>query len=191
MPVNPDTGKTDRHAFTAEAIHEYRIKQAKALRADIRRGKRRARDSPDADEQEGSEVAASPALSTLAGLEKLTLGGGKPSPGSTPADSPANMPQPPLPEQPMPKARKRSKPSPSKSTFKRPVADPTQHSTDPTIEAPTLLEPVHRQVSRSSGNASPARDNQILSNTERISAIEAKLERMQRDFDSRLKKLGG
>jgi len=195
VPMNPETGKADRHILTPEAVFEYRVKQAKALRAEIRKGKRRAVDSPDADEPEASEEA-SPALSSLAGLERLTLGGGKPSPGSTPADSPANMPQPPLPEQPAPpssapKTRKRSKPSPSKCTFKCPVSNPTQHSTDPTIEAPTLLDPVHRQVSRSSGNASPARDTQILSNTERISAIEAKLESMQQDFDSRLKKLGG
>jgi hypothetical protein len=119
MPINPDTGKTNRHATTAEALHKFRMNQARALHVEVTHGKRRARDSSDEDEQEGSELALSPVLSSLVDLEKLTLGGSKPSPGSTPADSPANM-QPPLPEHPAPappsapKARKRSKPSPSK-----------------------------------------------------------------------------
>ena len=101
MPINPETGETDRHTFTPEALYEYHVKQAKVLRVEIRKGKRCAHDLPEAEEQEGSEVAALLGLSSLASLKRLTLGGGKPSPGSTPADSLANLHQPPLPKQPI------------------------------------------------------------------------------------------
>lgn len=206
MPTNPDTGKADRHAMSVAQIREFRINQVEASRAEAKRGKRRARESPDADEPEGSQLAPSP-LASLYGLKKLSLEGGKPSPTATPTDSPATFPRPPLPENPAPappslapKARKRSKPSPSKSSSKFSSAAPTQHSTGPTTELPSasvasqLLEPVRRQASHSPANASPASDDQTTNNAARISLLEAKqltLENMMQDFDRRLRKMGG
>jgi hypothetical protein len=202
MPFDPVTGKTSRRAMTKEEVRNFRISQAeasqKALRSGVKRGKRPAPDSPN---EEGSALAASP-HAQLAGLEKLSLDGGNPSPARSPADSPATLPQPLL-EQPAPKARKRSKPSPSMSTSKSHSAAPTQYSTGPVGEAPSasqFLAPARSQASHSPGSASPS-DGTNLSQAARIDMLEAKqreMEQKQRetdkllqDFGERLRQLGG
>jgi hypothetical protein len=183
MPLNPATGRTSRRQMAAEDIHAFRIKQAEALRKGtreaVKKGKRRAPESPDAEDQEGSALAASP-HAPLVDLEKLSLDGGKPSPAGSPADSPATLSQPPL-ENPAPKARKRSKPSPSKSPSKSPSAAPTQHLAGPAVEAPSasqFLLPAHSQASHSPGSASPS-DGTNLSQAARIDMLEAKQREME------------
>jgi hypothetical protein len=103
MPMNPKTGKTDRHAKTQAHLLEFRKRQAEQAEEPhteaVKKGKRHTCDSPDAGGPEGSGLASSP-NSTLAGLEKLALDSSGSSAGNTPADSPATIPQPPLPERP-------------------------------------------------------------------------------------------
>jgi hypothetical protein len=182
MPPNPETGKTDRRTFLAADLLEFRTKQAEELAAKVKKGKRRACESPDAGEQEGSGQPPSP----LALFDSLTLGSGS-SAANTPADSPANFPQPQLPERPAPplapKARKASKRSAGKSPSKPPAAAPTQHSTGSTAGSSQLLEARHRQASRSSGDASPASDGGT--NAARIAALELKM----RKFDEWAQKI--
>ena len=179
-------------AVHAEAVH------TKAVRAEVKRGKRCARESPDADDQEGSLLAPS-LQAMLIGLARLSLGPPNPSPARTPADSPATLPHPPLPENPAPapllasKPRKRSKPSPSKSTSKSPLAALTQHSTGPTAPiALQFLDPAHSQASYSPGSISP-NNGTNLSQATRIDMLEARqreMEKMLQDFGKRLVKLG-
>ncbi len=98
MPSNPETGRADRCTLSKDQMQEFRIKQAKESRAEVKKGKRRARDSPEAGKSEGSGLAPSP-LGSLAGLGALTLDSGGSSVTNTPADSPTTLPQPPsLPE---------------------------------------------------------------------------------------------
>lgn len=118
MPQNPKTGKTDRRALSEAELLEFRLKQAEGARAEVKRGKRRARDSPDTREQESSGQAPSP-LASLAALGALALDSGGSSAANTPDDSPATFSQPPLPDHPpappsAPKPRKISKPSAGK-----------------------------------------------------------------------------
>jgi hypothetical protein len=98
VPINPDTGKTDRRALSETEIMDFRIKMMEEARSEVRRGKQRARDSPDAGESEGSGPTPSP----LARLGELTLESGGSSAADTPADSPSILPQPALPERPAP-----------------------------------------------------------------------------------------
>jgi hypothetical protein len=206
MPVNPNTGKANRHAMKAAEVLAFRIKQLEERteslkrseeqrrRAEMKRGKRRASDSPDAEEPENSVSVPSPII----GLEKLSLDCDR-SPANTPADSPVTLPRPPLPNPAPParKTRKRSKPSPSKFASKPHSAAPTQDLTGPTSDEPStsqLLMPVPRQDSRSPGNATPASDDSGLTNASRIALLEAKqveTERVLREMNERLKKLGG
>ena len=87
MPINPRTGKTDRHASTKEELLEFRTKQAEKERAaGVKKGKQRARGSPDAEEPEASKSVPSPST-TLAGLGGLSLESGGPSSANTPAGS--------------------------------------------------------------------------------------------------------
>ena len=99
MPLNPKTGKTDRRLLSEAELLEFRLKQAKESRAQVKKGKQRARNSPEAEagDSEGSGPAPSP-LQTLAGLGTLTLDSTGSSVANTPADSPSILPQPPLPE---------------------------------------------------------------------------------------------
>jgi hypothetical protein len=224
MPVYADTGKPNRHAMTAADVLEFRIKQleekrAESLkrlddhdqrveslkqseeqrrRAELKRGKRRATDSPDEEEEpEGSASAPSP-LAPIIGLQRLSLDCDR-SPANSPADIPVTLPRPPLPDSapPVRKTRKRTKPSPSKFASKPHSAAPTQDLTGPTSEEAStsrLLMPVPRQASRSAGNTSPASDDPGLAISSRIAVLEAKqaaTERALREMDDRLKTLGG
>lgn len=190
MPVNPKTGKADRHAMMEAKVHNFRLSQVKAMhkarRAAVKRGKRPAPESPDADDRGGSASAASP-HAQLMDLERLSLGGGKPSPARSPADSPATLPQPLL-EDAAPKPRKRSKPSPSKSTSTSPSAAPTQRSTGPVVEAPSasqFLDPARSHASHSPGSVSPSDSSTILRQAARIDMLEAK----QHELEQRVREL--
>lgn len=138
MPKNPLTGKTDRHMLSPDYILKFRLGELekerraeeqeekkgaeKERKAQVKKGKRRAHDSPDADEPETSRSVPSP-LTALAGLEVLNLGSRTPSAANTPDNSPAIVSQPPLPERPAPtpstssKTRRPSKHSSSKLDF--------------------------------------------------------------------------
>ena len=206
MPTYPTTGKPNRHAMKAADVREFRIKQFKERqellkqseeqqrRAEMKRGKRRASDSPEPEEPEGSVSAPSPVIA----LERLSLDCDR-SPANTPADSPVTLPRPPLPDPapPVRKTRKRTKPSPSKFAFKPHSTAPTQDLTGPTSDEPStsqLLMPAPRQASRSPGNASPASDDSGLAYASRIAVLEAKqaqTEKALQEMNERLKKLGG
>jgi hypothetical protein len=194
MPVNPSTGRANRHALKAADVLEFRIKQveeqhAESLkqaeqkqRAEMKKGKRSAPDSPGAEEEEGS--VPSP-LAPIISFGRLSL----------------DCDRPPLPDPdhalPARKSRKRSKPSPSKFASKPHSAAPTQDLAGPTSEKAStsqLLMPVPQQGSRSPESASPASDSSVLSNASRIALLEAKqaeTEKLVRELDARLKKLGG
>ena len=127
MPQNPSTGKTDRRALSQAELLEFRQKQTEDSRAAVKRGKRRAQDSPNTGESEGSRLSPSP-LTALSGLGTLALDSSGSSPAETPADTPATLPQPPLPERPAPPrplaSKKPSQPS-GKSTSELRAAVPT------------------------------------------------------------------
>lgn len=209
MPVNPSTGRADRHALKAADVLEFRVKQVEERReelkqaeqkqrAETKKGKRSAPDSPGEEEPEGS--VPSP-VAPIISFGMLSLDCDRPSPASTPADSPVNLPRSSLPEPdhalPARKSRKRSKPSPSKFASKPHSAAPTQDLTGPTSEEAStsqLLKPVPQQGSRSPESASPASDSSVLNSTSRIALLEAKqaeTEKLVRELDARLKKLGG
>ena len=78
MPHNAATGKADRRPLSVEVVRKFRIERVAARR----KGKGRARDSPDASEQAPSPSAH------LVGLKKLFLDSGS-SLATTPVDSPA------------------------------------------------------------------------------------------------------
>jgi hypothetical protein len=204
MPHNPETGKTDRRARSKAELLEFRLKQAEQPASEVKRGKRRAQDSPDACESEGS--GPSP-LEPLASLRGLTLDSGGSSPANTPAVSPTTaLPENPAPP-PAPKARKALKRSAGKPLFKPPAAALTHHpkkKTGFTAEAPAtsqlaeapatsrLLKPGHRQASRSRSDPSPVSDDG--SNGARIAALETRqdeVEKKLRELDLRVKQLGG
>jgi len=163
MPINPRTGKTDRHASTKEELLEFRTKQAEKERAaGVKKGKQRARGSPDAEEPEASKSVPSPST-TLAGLGGLSLESGGPSAGSPATQDPPPERPAPAPST-APKARRISRRSAGKSVSKTPVTAHTQHSSGFAVEVPTrsqLLSPnaVHLQDSRSHSDASPASDD--------------------------------
>ena len=189
MPVNPETGKADHHAMTEANIHNFCLSQVKVMHkarhAAVKRGKRPVPESPNADDQGGSASAASP-HAQLMDLERLLLGGGKPSPARSPADSLATLPRPLL-EDAAPKPCKYSKPSPSKSTSTSPSAAPTQRSTGPTVEAPSALQflnPAHLHASHSPSSVSPS-NSTILRQAARIDMLEAK----QRELEQRVGEL--
>lgn len=132
MPLNEETGKTDRRPSN-ERLYQFRVKQV------VKAGKKRALDSPDTGEAEGSGQAPSP-LSALYGLETLALESGASSaaytPADTPADSPATVPQPTLteniapPSPPAPKTRKTgtSRSPAGESVFRPPASASTQNT---------------------------------------------------------------
>jgi hypothetical protein len=198
MPQNPSTGKTDRRALSKTEILEFRRKQTEQQRAEVKRGKRRARGSPDAGESEGSGLLPSP-LATLANLGSLTLDSGGSSAANSPADSPATIAQPPLLERPAPappsapKTHDASKPS-GRSQSRLPAAVPAHHSAGVTAEAPGTsqqLRPALRQVSHSRGDASPASDDG--GSSARIARLESRLDEVEKwadEFNGRLQKLG-
>ena len=117
MPKNPATGKTDRHALTAEYILNFRIGEvekalrleAKESRAQVKKGKQRARNPSDSGEPEASKSVPSP-LTALAGLGALNLESAGSSAANTPANSPAVVSQAPLPKRPEPTPETSSKP---------------------------------------------------------------------------------
>jgi hypothetical protein len=186
MPQNPSTGKADRRPLSAEDVLEYRLKLAGE------KGKGRARDSPDSDQQE----APSPSTH-LVGLRTLNLDSGS-SHETTPAHSPATLPQPTSPEHPAPaplrapSARTAAKKSSAgKSASEAPAAVPIRQWAG----ASQLLRPARRQASRSRSDASPASDGG--SNGARISVLESRLNELEErlgnwadGFDARLKGLG-
>ena len=169
--------------MTETEVHEFRVSQVKAarkaLRVAINKGKRPVPESPDEDDWGGSVSAAS--LHTqLMDLKRLLLGGSKPSPAGSPADSPTTLPRPLLGHAGS-KPRKCSKPSPSKSTSRSPSAAPTQRSTGPVVKAPSasqFLDPVRSHASHSPGSVSPS-DSTILMQAARIDMLEAKQRKME------------
>lgn len=104
MPVNPETGKTDRRAHSSSQLREFRLKQAetpaapqaKAPPKKDKKGKKRAQNSPGAEEKEGLGLSPS-LLAALANLELLTLHSGGSSAANSPSDGPAASHQAPLP----------------------------------------------------------------------------------------------
>ena len=204
MPINPATGKTSRRQYTEAEYLEFRIEQAKAKQGSrpapsaskIKKGKQRARNSPDAGNSEGSGPAQTPLL-VIAGLDRMRLDSGGSSaantPAGTPADTPATLPHPPIPEKrapalpSAPKTRNPSKPSAGMSA-KLPEEAPAQYLTDVGLEVPDasqLLKPAIPQVGRSRSDDG--------SNAARISALEQRLDRMEKrisELDLKLKKLG-
>jgi hypothetical protein len=76
---------------------DFRVKQAKESGTQVKKGKQHTRDSPEVGESE-SLGPAPLLLATLAGLGMLTLDNGGSSAANTAANSPATLPQPPLPE---------------------------------------------------------------------------------------------
>jgi len=173
MPINPRTGKTDRHASTIEELLKFRTKQAEQERAaEVKKGKQHARGSPDAGagEPEDSNPVPSPSI-TLAGLGGLNLESGGSSPantptGSQPVQSPCTERPAPGPSR-TPKACRVSRRSAGKSASKVPVTAHTHHSSGFVVEVPTrsqLLMPdaVHPQASRSHSEASQASDDGSL-----------------------------
>jgi len=197
MPRNPETGKTDRRPLPKAEIEQFRRSQAKERKAGVKRGKRRARGSPDKAESEGSGLSASP-LAGLSGLGTLALdsGGSRSSAANTPADSPAIFTQPPLPERPSPappsapEIHDASKPS-GKSASKSPLAAPAQYSTGVTVEvAGTSPGPAHLQAFAFRGDASPASDD--AGTAARIARLESRLNEIEKwadRFEGRLKLL--
>ena len=127
MPQNPSTSKTDCRVLSQAELLEFRQKQAEESQATVKRGKRRAQDSPNIGESEGSRLSPSP-LTALSGLGTLALDSAGPSAADMPANVPATLPQPPLPEHPTPPrplaSKKPSQPS-GKSASKLPAAAPT------------------------------------------------------------------
>jgi hypothetical protein len=78
---------------TKQAAGELELEEPEAA-SEVTRGKRRARDSPDAADSEGSGPV--PVMTELVGLKTLSLHSGNSSPANTPADGPTALPQPPL-----------------------------------------------------------------------------------------------
>jgi hypothetical protein len=94
MPKNPRTGKADRRTLSQAELLEYRLNQRQA---EVRKGKKRAANSPEGGETDASGQAPSP-LDPLANLVTLNLDSGGSNSANTPADSPTAAPQPNLPE---------------------------------------------------------------------------------------------
>lgn len=170
MPMNPETGKTVRRTMTESEVLEYRLNQ-KVSRAEVKRGKRRARNSPDMGEPEGSGI------SPLAGIGMLTLSSGGSSAAQTPSETPATLPQPPLPSRtplaPTPASRIRIASKPS--TSETPSRSPTEATADDAASTSQLFQPVH-----SSQQALAAPDYASLlaaveKNTEKIRALEKRI----------------
>ena len=150
MPPNPNTGKTDRRAHNGPKILKFRIDQAlkkvvavegEESPSEVKKGKRRALDPPEAGDLEGSGQT-SPAAQ-LAGLENLSLESESgSSPAGTPADLPAPLSQPPLPARPdpappsAPSTHDASKSPAGKSVSNPPFSTPAQHLTGVTAEVP-------------------------------------------------------
>ena len=202
MPPNPGTGKTSRKTMSDATIMEYRIKHVDQLQSEIKKGKRRSRDSPDTGVPEGSGPAPSP-LASLTGLKELSLNSDGSSSAITPADSPATLPPPSFPERTAPapssppNTRGASKPSPP---GKPPPPGPcgssrAQHLTGLTVDVPRIskrLVPENRQASHSRSNASPASDDRNYA--ARIAVLERRQEEHEKliaTLDRRLKSLGG
>ena len=176
-------GKASRRQMTEAEVYEFHVNQVKtwhkAVRAAVKRGKRPTPESPDTDNRGGSVLAPSP-HAPLIDLKNLSLGGSKPSPFGSPADSLATLSQPLL-EDPAPKPHKCSKPLPSKSTSRSPLAALTQNLTGPMVEAlsaPQFLDPAHSHASHSPGSVSPS-DSTILRQAVRIDMLEAKQRKME------------
>jgi hypothetical protein len=132
MPQNSATGKADCHPLSTVDFQEFRIKKAGE------KGKGHACDSPNSSEQ-----AASPSTH-LDGLRTLNLDSSS-SYATTPANSPATLPQLALQEYPAPspppapEAATATMSSAGKSAFKALAAAPILYSTG----ASQLLKPVH------------------------------------------------
>ena len=117
MPKNPTTGKTDRRALMVEYILNFRIAEvekalgleAKESRAQVKKGKQRARIPSDSGKPEASKSVPLP-LTALAGLGVLNLESAGSSAANTPDNSPAVVSQAPLPKRPEPTPESSSKP---------------------------------------------------------------------------------
>lgn len=136
MPTNPRTGKTDRRPLTKDELLRFRIKQKEEKHtAALKKGKQRARDSPDTSKPaEASGSVASP-LAPLASLGALTLESGASSATNTPADSPATAPLPPMPECPV------SAPPMASSAANTPSDSPATSPLPPLPERPAPAPP--------------------------------------------------
>jgi hypothetical protein len=184
MPQNPATGKADSCPLSTADFREFCIKKARE------KGKGHARDSPNSSEQAAL-------LSThLNGLRMLNLDSSS-SYATTPADSPATLPQLALQEYPAPspppapKAATTTMSSAGKSAFKALAAAPILYLTG----ALQLLKPACWQAMHSCSDVSPVSDDG--SNGARITAMESRLDKIEADmcrwadgFDIRLEQLG-
>ena len=97
MPLNPDTGRMDHYTLPEDHLWEFRIKQTEELHAELKKGKQRALDFPDAGEPEDLGLDPSPSAA-LSALGSLTLESGGSSSVNTPSNSPAILSQPSLPK---------------------------------------------------------------------------------------------
>ena len=177
---NEATGKADRHALPPDKLHAFCTKKiAEARSAAAKKGKQHAADSPGEDDPEGSGMAPSPLVVPL--LSNLTLESGGSSAANTPADSPI-FPQAALSEHPR-NPRSASNTSAGKSASKHCIAAPVQLLTGFHVEASKLklLNPGHRQVSRSRSDTSTASDDGR--NTARIAALEKRMDALEKRQD--------
>lgn len=197
MPQNPSTGKTIRHAMSRAEILEYRLKQTDEPSAPsaVKRGKRRARNSPDAGESEGSGLAPSP-LATLSGLGGLTLDSGGSSAADTPADSPSTLAHQPTLAAPTPASAPKTHGGSKRSGMSvlcPPTAAPAKNSADVTAEVPStsqLLKPTPRQASSSRGDTSPGSDAGAAARLDRLESRLDRVEKWADEFHGRLNQLG-
>lgn len=198
MPKNPETGKPDRHKSSIAKVQEERLKKAKESRAEIKKGKRRADNSP-VSENDDSPLVPSPS-SGLVGLAGLTLESGTLSAADTPADSPAAvspsslMENPASAPPPAPNAHRYPKRRrPGMSSFNLPVTARAQDQEDFAVEVSSpstsrLLKAPDRRSSHSRSDASPVSNDG--SNSARFAAIEARqdeFERRQRELEQLVK----
>ena len=132
MPPNLDTGRTDHHTLLEDHLREFRIKQMEESRAELKKRKQHALNSPDAGEPEDSGLDLSPSAA-LSALGSLTLESSGSSSVNTPSNSPAILSQPflPKPSAPLPptasqtSGSRASKHGTGTSSLKPPVTAPT------------------------------------------------------------------
>ena len=159
MVPNPGTGKTDRRMLEEEYILKHRIEQTEELRqAGIKKGKQRARGSPDAGEPEGSGAISSPSAA-LSALGSLALESGGSSAVDTPSISPASLPQPSLPKVAAPSPPIAPTARPRRAVKRPPVALESGGSSavdTPSISPASLPQPSLPEVALPSPPIAPA-----------------------------------
>ena len=189
MPPNPKTGKTDRRAKTEAELLEFHLNQVK-LRAEVKRGKQRASDSPDSGEQEGSGLSPSP----LVGIGMLTLSSGGSSAAHTPAEIPTTLPQPPLPDRQAlaPTSNPITRSTPKHLAGKTPSRPSTAAAADEVPSTSELFEtaPPSQQASRLSPHDYASLARAVKANADEIRRLSMRIsewESWAEKVDSRLK----